>query len=169
MEQHLGNMLYAMKMLRKALDVLPKGPLDPAMDMGVVKILYDQKQDAHEKAEYQVPILERYKEIFDREADRCEENIAILKRDQGAIRTADIHGHYSELIQRHMEQYRCVIGQRKQIMDVLGALRAVIRESAGRQYPGEAGKGRVPTSGAIGGRSGRGQIATHGDISTRAR
>lgn len=134
-DSSLNNARHSLKELQKALNVIPKDLSNPDMDWGLLKILYGQKDEAHEKAAAELKKVEYILDVVDREVDRCKNNLSALDRDMRIIKTPRTKQQYSETINIYAQQYKKAVEQRKQTALILTALKAAIRESNSRQFP----------------------------------
>jgi hypothetical protein len=131
----LNNARHSLKELQKALDVLPKDLSNPDLDWGLLKILFDQKDQAHEKATKELKSAEYILGVVEREVGRCRNNLSALDRDMKIVKTPGTKLKYSETINTYAQQYKKSVEQKNQTMLVFTALKAAIRESNSRQFP----------------------------------
>lgn len=136
-DRELGSERHAIKQLRKALDILPVEFHRPDFEWGIAQILYHQKDQAHAEAEKHLATLKGYLGFVEREIARCKENLDVLARDLGDLKTGAAQGQYRGIILRHTQQYNAARERRAVITELIKTLEALLRESAQKQLPAD--------------------------------
>jgi len=127
---------YAMKKLATAVSGLPQVSKEGHSDCPFAKQLYVQKEEAHNKADAALSRLERVLEDVNKEIARCRNNMKLLEQGKDDLKTPRTRGGYSGAITAQAGQYKRALEQRKKLLDLIGALKALLKESARKKYPG---------------------------------
>jgi len=135
-DRKLDSAAHAMEELAEAVAVLPRVDKDGSSECPFAEQLYRQKEEAHLEAQGELNDLEELLRAVDQEIGRCRKNLVRLGQGEGNIKSPETRNRYSGATAAQGTQYKKALEQRKRVLDLIEALKALLRESAQERYPG---------------------------------
>jgi hypothetical protein len=128
---------HASKELKRNMDYIPRIPEKSEMPAGMLAILYQQKNEAHKRAEKEANGLRGLLEVIERELKRCRNNLRVVEANRGSLHSQSLDDIYGSAVSTHSEHFKWVVEQRLIVKRLLAAMEVLLHDSSQRQPPGD--------------------------------
>ena len=135
-DYHIGQAKWAQGKLAKALEGLPRVDADGSSSSPYAADQYRQKEALHAQAKKTFDTLELCLEALSKEITRCRRNLGRIAKGTGSVQTPGTRLRTQKALALQAQQYKKAQQQRLDFLAVYEALKALLKESDSKRYPG---------------------------------